>query len=55
MTKQTISHIDNQVSELLKKNSLSVTDSRKKILHLFLEQRGALAHGDIETKAGEKF
>lgn len=55
MTKQTVSAIDNQVGELLKKNSLSVTDSRKKILQLFLEHSGALAHGDIEKRAGEKF
>ena len=55
MTNQTVSDIDNQVGELLRKNSLSVTDSRKKILQLFLEQSGALAHGDIEKRAGEKF
>ena len=55
MTKQTDIQIDNRVGELLKRNSLSVTDSRKKILQLFLEQPGALAHGDIEKKAGEKF
>lgn len=47
--------IADQVGSLLKRNSLSVTDSRKKILHLFLEENGALAHGDIEKKAGEKF
>ena len=40
---------------MLKKNNLSITDSRKKIMQLFLEQTGALAHGDIEKKAGEKF
>lgn len=44
-----------QVDSLLKKNRLSVTESRKKILQLFLEGSGALAHGDIEKKAGEKF
>ncbi len=54
MLKQTAIQIDNQVNELLKKNSLSITDSRKKILQLFLEQTGALAHGDIEKKAGGK-
>jgi len=43
------------VEDLLKRNQLSVTGSRKKILHLFFEQPGALAHGDIEKKAGEKF
>ncbi len=47
--------IDNKIETLLKQNSMSVTDSRKKILKLFLDQAGALAHGDIEKKAGEKF
>ena len=55
MSKETEILIDNRVGELLKRNSLSVTDSRKKILQLFLEQAGALAHGDIEKRAGEKF
>jgi Fur family transcriptional regulator, ferric uptake regulator len=45
----------NDVNEILKRSRLSVTASRKKILNLFLEQSGALAHGDIEKKAGEKF
>jgi Fur family ferric uptake transcriptional regulator len=43
------------VDDILRRNSLSVTDSRKKILNLFLSVQGALAHGDIERKAGEKF
>lgn len=47
--------MSNRVGDILKKNSLSVTGSRKKILQLFLEQPGALAHGDIEKRAGEKF
>ncbi len=55
MNRQTEIQIDNQVADLLKKNRLSITGSRKKILQLFLEQPGALAHGDIEKKAGEKF
>src|SRR5690242_17412102 len=41
--------------DILKKNRLSVTASREKILNLFLDQTGALAHGDIERRAGEKF
>ena len=52
---QTTISIDNRVDAMLQGNGLSVTESRKKILHLFLEQTGALAHGDIEKKAGEKF
>ncbi|HYF32474.1 MAG TPA: transcriptional repressor [Chitinophagaceae bacterium] len=44
------------VDIILRKNQLSVTGSRKKILELFLGSRGdALAHADIERKAGEKF
>jgi Fur family transcriptional regulator, ferric uptake regulator len=40
---------------ILKKNELSITDSRKKILELFLKNPGALAHADIEKKTGENF
>jgi Fur family ferric uptake transcriptional regulator len=43
------------IKNILKRNNLSVTGSREKILSLFLSQQGALAHGDIEKKAGEKF
>jgi len=44
-----------EIKGILKRNHLSVTGSREKILGLFLNQEGALAHGDIEKKAGEKF
>lgn len=47
--------INHRLNELLRGNHLSVTDSRKKILSLFLASSDALAHGDIEKKAGEKF
>lgn len=47
--------MDSQIENLLKHNNLSITDGRKKILQLFFKQPGALAHGDIERKAGEKF
>ena len=40
-----------QIDEILKTNNLSVTDSRKKILGLFLSSQGALAHADIERNA----
>jgi Fur family transcriptional regulator, ferric uptake regulator len=43
------------VNEILKKNELSVTEGRKKILELFLSSDGALAHADIEKKTGENF
>ena len=41
--------------DILKKNQLSVTDGRKKILELFLHSNGALAHADIEKNTGENF
>lgn len=47
--------IENRIASLLKRSDLSVTESRRKILQLFLEQTGALTHGDIEKRAGEKF
>ncbi len=45
----------NQLFDILKKNQLSITDSRKKILELFLNKAGALAHADIEKNTGEAF
>jgi Fur family ferric uptake transcriptional regulator len=47
--------LDNKLADILRKKHLSVTDSRRKILSLFLTSNDALAHGDIERKAGEKF
>ena len=44
-----------QAEVLLKKNRLSITTGRKKILQIFFDQPGALSHGDIEKKASEKF
>lgn len=35
-------------NDLLKKNNLSITGSRRRILDLFLSADGALAHADIE-------
>jgi Fur family ferric uptake transcriptional regulator len=48
-------NIDNRLNEVLRRKHLSITESRKKILSLFLGTPDALAHGDIEKKAGEKF
>lgn len=48
-------NIDSAIPDLLRRNNLSITESRKKILSLFLSTPDALAHGDIERKAGEKF
>ena len=55
MKNQTTTSIDNKTEAMLQHNGLSITESRKKILQLFLAQTGALAHGDIEKRAGEKF
>lgn len=44
-----------KVSELLRKHQLSVTESRIKILELFLKSANALEHHDIEVKTREKF
>ncbi|MEN9571953.1 MAG: hypothetical protein RL172_3184 [Bacteroidota bacterium] len=43
------------IQDILKRNQLSVTEGRKKILELFLNSQGALAHADIEKKTGENF
>lgn len=48
-------NIDQRIADLLRRKHLSVTDSRKRILTLFMQQQDALAHGDIEKRAGEKF
>ena len=47
--------LENKASGVLRRKHLSITDSRKKILSLFLAARDAMAHADIEKKAGEKF
>jgi Fur family transcriptional regulator, ferric uptake regulator len=44
-----------QVNDVLKAFNLSVTDSRRKILALFYESKGALAHADIEKKSASNF
>ena len=47
--------MEKKIDEILKKNQLSITGGRRKILELFLQQDGALSHSDIEKRAGEKF
>jgi Fur family ferric uptake transcriptional regulator len=47
--------LETKIDELLKKNHLSITGGRRRILELFLQHEGALSHSDIEKKAGEKF
>jgi Fur family transcriptional regulator, ferric uptake regulator len=43
------------IIDILKKNQLSITDSRRKILNLFTNKSGAISHGEIEKLSGEKF
>lgn len=43
------------VSDVLKSYGLSITESRKQILSLFLNSVGALAHSDIEKKSSASF
>lgn len=47
--------MENNILSILKKNQLSVTDGRKKILSLFLTSPGALAHADIEKETDSAF
>lgn len=54
MSRQLMIQTAEKVELMLKQNHLSITDSRKKILSLFLGQTGALSHGDIEKRAGDK-
>jgi Fur family ferric uptake transcriptional regulator len=46
---------EEMVETVLRTNKLSITDSRKRILSLFYTQKGALSHGDIEKKEGDRF
>jgi Fur family ferric uptake transcriptional regulator len=43
------------IDTILRRNQLSITDSRRRILELFVQNSGALEHSDIEKKTGEKF
>ncbi|SJZ68219.1 Fur family transcriptional regulator [Sediminibacterium ginsengisoli] len=47
--------MEKNIVDILKKNQLSITDSRKKILSLFVQSNGALAHADIEHQSGTEF
>ena len=50
-----ISTIEDQIVQLLRRSQLSVTESRRIILEIFLQAGNALAHHDIESRTGEKF
>ncbi len=47
--------MENNIQSILKKNQLSITEGRKKILELFLQSEGALAHADIEKNTDAAF
>ena len=57
MNRKSVEKIDmeEKVGSVLKNNKLSVTESRKRILGLFFINKGALSHGDIEKKEGDRF
>ncbi|RAJ01694.1 Fur family ferric uptake transcriptional regulator [Chitinophaga skermanii] len=44
-----------QIAGWLRTCNLSITDTRVKILELFLKSNGALEHGDFEKLAGKSF
>lgn len=44
-----------KVSDILKQNRLSITDSRTKILSLFLQRSNAISHADIEKNTHASF
>jgi Fur family transcriptional regulator, ferric uptake regulator len=43
------------LQDILKRNQLSITEGRKKILELFMSSPGALAHADIEKSTDASF
>lgn len=45
----------NENLNILKRNGLSITEGRKKILDIFLDTAGALAHSDIEKQTDAAF
>lgn len=47
--------MNHTIIDTLRRNQLSITDSRKKILELFVNANGALAHFDIEHQSGTEF
>ncbi|MEO6069601.1 MAG: Fur family transcriptional regulator [Chitinophagaceae bacterium] len=55
MAASDIPNSDRLLAAILRKKNLSFTESRKKILSLFLRDNDALTHGAIEKRAGEKF
>jgi Fur family transcriptional regulator, ferric uptake regulator len=44
-----------RLNDILHRRQLSATESRRKILSLFLTSGDALTHGDIEKEVGDKY
>ncbi|HEY0039949.1 MAG TPA: hypothetical protein VGB71_04750, partial [Flavisolibacter sp.] len=44
-----------RLNDILHRRQLSSTESRRKILTLFLNTEDALTHGDIEKEVGDKY
>ena len=47
--------MNDNIDDILRRNQLSVTGNRTKILELFQQSGGALAHSNIEEKIGKHF
>ncbi len=47
--------MEDQIIKILRKSQLSVTESRRNILEIFVQAGSALAHHDVEEKTSERF
>lgn len=47
--------MEKEITELLRKNNLSITENRCRILDIFKNHNGALNHGDIEKEIAGQF
>lgn len=47
--------MEKEITELLRKNNLSITENRRRILEIFKSHHGALNHGDIEKEIAGQF
>ena len=47
--------VTTRLNDILHRRQLSSTESRRRILSLFLNSQDALTHGDIEKQVGENF
>ena len=47
--------VTTRLNDILHRRQLSSTESRRKILSLFLNSHDALTHGDIEREVGDKY